>query len=168
MRLLYCGAGVALILVGASCDGGQRIVTPSASRSAPSAPSAQSAAAFPLTAEMQFGIDEHGSPFPPPDEHDGSGHARDHLYPREVVIGRGGRVTFHIDAVHQGAVYQPGTEPTDIHVNPSTLEDVNLGPFTIPNFRINDPANRIVLGPPQRLFAQEWTTPAGVFAAPSR
>jgi hypothetical protein len=48
------------------------------------------AAGIPLEAHVQFGIDEHGSPFPPPDEHDGSGHARDHIYPREVVIAAGG------------------------------------------------------------------------------
>jgi hypothetical protein len=75
---------------------------------------------------------------------------------------------FDIDLVHQVAVYRPGTEPSDIRIDQTTLEDVNLGPFTIPDFRINDPRNRIVLGPPQRLFDQQWTTPAGTFANPGR
>ena len=126
------------------------------------------AANFPSNVTVRFGVDEHGSPFPPADGHDGSGHARDHVYPREVVIARGGSVTFKIDLVHQVAVYEPGVQPTDIEVSPATLEDVDLGPFVLPNFRINDPTNRIVLGPPQQLFDQEWTTPPGTFDAPGR
>ena len=129
---------------------------------------AAAAPGIPLEAHVQFGIDAHGSPFPPPDEHDASGHARDHVYPREVVIARGGRVVFDIPGFHQAAVYEPGTEPEDIRVDQTTLEDVNFGPFTIPDFRINDPTNRIVLGPAQKLFAQQWTTPAGTFAEPGR
>lgn len=121
------------------------------------------AVAPPLHATVQFGIDSHGSPFPPPDEHDASGHARDKVYPREVVIARGGDVTFQLALVHQVAVYEPGTRPADIRIDATTLEDVNLGPFTIPNFRINDPSHRIVLGTPQVLFETEWTTPPGTF-----
>ena len=148
-----------------SCDHPEAPVSP---LSPGSSMHAAAAAGIPLEAHVQFGIDEHGSPFPPQDEHDASGHARDHVYPREVVIARGGRVVFDIDEVHQVAVYKPGTEPSDIRVNQTTLEDVNLGPFTLPKFRINDPNNRIVLGPPQQLFPQHWTTPAGTFANPGR
>jgi hypothetical protein len=126
------------------------------------------AASFPTNVTVRFGVDERGSPFPAPAEHDASGHARDHVYPKEVVIARGGSVTFEIDAVHQVAVYEPGVDPSDIEVAPATLEDVDLGPFVLPNFRINDPTDRIVLGPPQQLFEQEWTTPAGTFDAPGR
>jgi plastocyanin len=150
----------------ASCDSGQQPTSPSDHYGSIAAKVDQASA--PLLAHMQFGIDEHSSPFPPPDEHDGSGHARDHVYPREVVIARGGQVAFHIDPVHQVAVYEPGTEPGDIRVDPTTLEDVDLGPFVLPNFRINDPTNRIVLGPPQQLFDQDWTTPSGTFDQPGR
>ncbi len=132
--------------------------------------SAHAAAApgIPTEARVQFGIDAHGSPFDPADEHDGSGHARDHIYPREVVIARGGRVVFDVDEFHQVAVYARGTEPSDIRVDDTTLEDVNFGPFTIPDFRINDPTNRIARGPSQGLVPHVWTTPAGTFAEPGR
>ena len=161
--------GAALVIIGgllASCGGDSQPVAPSDTQSSVSSKVAATSA--PLLAHMQFGIDEHGSPFPPPDQHDGSGHARDHVYPREVIIARGGQVAFHIDLVHQVAVYEPGVDPEDIVVGPSTLEDVDLGPFILPNFRINDPTNRIVLGPPQQLFDQDWTTPAGTFDQPGR
>jgi hypothetical protein len=162
-RRLFVVVAVATLT---SCDRAEAPVSPLHPGSATHAASAPNG--LPLLAHVQFGIDEHGSPFPPPDEHDASGHARDHIYPREVVIARGGSVAFHIDQVHQVAVYRPGTEPSDIRVDASTLEDVDLGPFTIPDFRINDPVNRIVLGPPQKLFDQDWTTPAGTFAQAGR
>jgi len=157
---------IGIVAIAASCDSSrpaapsQRTIGPASADKAP--------AGISSTADVSFGIDEHGSPFPPPDEHDGSGHARDHVYPRETVLARNGSVTFHIDAVHQVAVYRPGTQPEDIRVDQTTLEDINLGPFTLPKFRINDPTNRIVLGPPQRLFEQTWTTPPGTFSQPGR
>jgi len=161
--------GMAPVLIGAllgSCSGDSQPAAPSDVQA--TASSKVGLASAPLLAHMQFGIEEHSSPFPPPDEHDGSGHARDHVYPREVIIAAGGQVSFHIDPLHQVAAYQPGTQPEDIVVGPSTLEDVDVGPFILPNFRINDPTNRIVLGPPQQLFDQDWTTPSGTFDQPGR
>ena len=159
-RLLMPLAAFALV----SCGESQLPVAPSDRNATLDLASAGA----PLNVEVQFGIDSHGSPFPPPEGHDASGHARDKVYPREVVLARGGSVTFFMTAVHQVAVYEPGTEPGDIEISASTLEDVDLGPFVLPDFRINDPENRIVLGPAQTLFDQEWTTPAGTFDEPGR
>jgi hypothetical protein len=168
MRLQYrMLLPIGVVALAASCDN-SRSVAPAQRNIGPMSASAAVQAGIPSHAEVQFGIDEHGSPFPPADVHDQSGHAKDHVYPRETVIARNGTVTFHIDAGHQVAVYRPGTQPEDIRVDPSTLEDIDLGPFTLPDFRINDPMNRIVLGPPQQLFEQTWTTPAGTFSQPGR
>lgn len=122
---------------------------------------------IPSQVTVEFGRDNVGSPFPPPDGHDASGHARDKMFPRTVVLASGGSVTFKMGTVHQVAVYSPGTEPSDIVISPATLEDVTMefGVF-IPNFRINDPTNRIALGSPQSLFPSEWTTPPGTFDQP--
>ena len=129
--------------------------------------SAGAQAATPSTATIVFGT-EHGSPFPPPD-HDASFHAKDMLVPRTVVIARWGSVTFDIGALHQVAVYEPGTGPEDITVSPATLEDVTPAPgVVIPDFRINDPDGRIALGPEQSFAPQQWTTPPGTFDAPGR
>ena len=167
MRSLYrVLIPIGLVALAASCDS-SRPAAPSQRAIGP-ASAAKAPAGIPSTAEIRFGIDEHGSQFPPADEHDQSGHASDHVYPRETVLARNGTVTFQIDAVHQVAVYRPGTEPEDIRVDQTTLEDIDLGPFTLPKFRINDPTNRIVLGPAQKLFEQTWTTPAGTFSQPGR
>lgn len=122
---------------------------------------------IPSQVTVQFGRDDVGSPFPPPDQHDGSGHARDKVFPRTVVIAAGGSVKFELGTVHQVAIYSPGTEPSDIEVSPATLEDVTMefGVF-IPNFRINDPTNRLAVSSPQSLFPSEWTSPAGTFNQP--
>jgi plastocyanin len=168
---LYAAGAIVVTATLVSCENGQLSPTeqlPANAWNGSLSNAASAQASFPALAHMDFGIDEHGSPFPPPDQHDGSGHARDHVYPREVVIRVGGQVNFEIDLVHQVAIYEPGTLPGDIEVSPATLEDVDLGPFAIPNFRINDPNNRIVLGPPQQLFEQNWTTPAGTFDQPGR
>lgn len=71
-------------------------------------------ASTPLAATVQFGLPGVGSPFPPPAEHDQSGHAKDNLVPRTVVIGTGGTVTFNTFGVHQVAIYDDGTEPEEI------------------------------------------------------
>lgn len=68
----------------------------------------------PLTATVQFGLADVGSPFPPPSGHDQSGHAKDNLVPRTVVIQTGGTVTFDTFGVHQVAIYDDGTEPETI------------------------------------------------------
>ena len=122
---------------------------------------------IPSSVTVDFGRDDVGSPFPPPQGHDGSGHAKDKMFPRTVVIAAGGSVTFQMGTAHQVAVYSPGTEPSDIVINQTTLEDVTMefGVF-IPDFRINDPTNRIALGTPQSLLPSTWTTPPGTFAQP--
>jgi plastocyanin len=69
----------------------------------------------PATATVQFGQANVGSPFAGPSGHDQSAHAVDNLVPRTVVIAAGGTVTFEVPAaVHQLAIYEPGTEPEDI------------------------------------------------------
>ena len=87
--------------------------------------SASAQAATPSTATITFGADGHGSPFPPPD-HDASYNGRDNLIPRTVVIARGGSVTFDMAALHQVAVYEPGTGPEDIAVGPAGKALVEL------------------------------------------
>ena len=122
-----------------------------------------------LSGVVRFGNNALGSPFPPQVGHDHSTQAADMLVPGTVVINRGGSVTFEIDPVHQAAVYQPGVEPEDIRVDASTLEDMDLGfGIVLPDFRINDPAGRLVLAPTQALSRHTWTTPPGTFDAPGR
>jgi plastocyanin len=94
-------------------------------------------------ATIEFGRDQLGSPFPPPSGHDASGHSRDSLFPREVVIDKGGTVTFVMGAsgVHEVAIYKPGTEPDDI--NTSLLSPP--APKCPPVPTINDPKNRVAI-----------------------
>jgi plastocyanin len=130
---------------------------------------ALSAAAAAATATVQFGLNQHGSPFPPQVGHDHSSQAKDVLVPRTVVISQGGSVSYTVDEVHQVAVYQAGTEPEAITVDGSTLESVDLGfGIVLPQFRINDPNGRLALSPPQALVDQTWTTPPGTFDEPGR
>ncbi|MCI0436096.1 MAG: hypothetical protein L0271_21010 [Gemmatimonadetes bacterium] len=94
-----------------------------------------------LSATIQFGQPDVGSPFPPSAEHDESSHAIDNLVPRTVVIDRGGTVTFEVAAgVHQIAIYEPGVEPNDI--NTSAL--IALCPGPTPRL-INDADHRVAL-----------------------
>jgi plastocyanin len=95
-----------------------------------------------LAATMNFGLDTIGSPFPPPSGHDQSGHARDNLVPRTVVIDTGGTVTFRmgVSGVHAVAIYNPGKEPKD--VNTGILAPPPAGCPPVP--LIDDPVNRLV------------------------
>lgn len=69
----------------------------------------------PLAATMRFGNDTVGSPFPTPTGHDQSGHAKDNVIPRTVVIDKGGTVTFLMAGrVHQVGIFADGTEPEDV------------------------------------------------------
>lgn len=109
----------------------------------------------PSSATVQFGRNDIGSPFPPPEMHDASTHAKDALQPRTVVISAGGEVTFQVAAFHKIAIYDDGTQPKDIDV---TL----LEPSGLPEFPpiINDPTNRIVRGdlsPPGPDVPFSWT-----------
>jgi plastocyanin len=99
------------------------------------------AAQLPLTATVEFGLPDTGSPFPP--AHDASGHATDRPVPRTVVISAGGTVEFHINAASHGlAIYAAGTEPKDIDVTalvPSAGPPCPMPPL------IDDPEGRLAL-----------------------
>ncbi len=116
-------------------------------------------------AYVLFGDEDAGSPFPPPDGHDQSIHAKDKMVPRTVVISRDGRVHYQIAAFHQVAIYEPRTKPSDIDL--TLLKNLTF-PFFIPNFIIDDPNNRVVLSDPLTVFETEWTTPDGTFDEPGR
>jgi plastocyanin len=116
----------------------------------------------PLTATVQFGIDA-GSPFPPQEEHDQSGHAADNLVPRTVVIGTGGTVTFNTFGVHQVTIYDDGTQPEDIDTSLLAATPC-VGPGA--PLLIDDPENRLAIfdqpcagGPP---------SPSYTFTEPGR
>lgn len=99
----------------------------------------------PMEAVMSVGAEDVGNPNKPPTHP--SAHARDRMRPGTVVISRGGTVTFDVGAIHQVAIYGDGIGPDDIEVGPGTLEDSPIpGPFP-PDFIIDDPAERIYLGP---------------------
>jgi hypothetical protein len=116
-----------------------------------------------LEAEVEFGSDHVGSPFPPA-QHDNSFHAFDKIRPHVVHLKVGGSIEYEIYPCHQPAVYQPGTTPSDIDV--SLTEPI--GVTGCPPDRINDPNGRIALAPPQSLEEKDWTTPPGTFDQPGR
>jgi hypothetical protein len=123
--------------------------------------SAEPAGAASLTAEVEFGSEHVGSPFPPA-QHDNSFKAIDRLRPVTVVIQRGGSVTYEIAPCHRPAVYAAGTTPDDI--DPNATEPI--GVTGCPPDRINDPDGRIALAPPQSSVTAVWTTPPGTFDQP--
>jgi plastocyanin len=115
----------------------------------------------PSSAVMRFGNNSAGSPFDPGSGHDRSNHARDNLIPSTVVISAGGTVTFLVEPVHQVAIYAPGTEPEDIRLIPGVTLFPYVGPPGppfIPNFLIDEPVNRIFLGPPISFVAGHQTS----------
>jgi hypothetical protein len=121
---------------------------------------ATEATALDSTATVQFGRPDTGSPFPPPSGHDQSSNAKDNMVPRTVVISQGGSVTFEIAGLHQPAIYEAGTTPSDI--TPTTDP-------TPPPGRVNDSNGRLVLGPLNAPPATtNWTSPAGTFDQPGR
>lgn len=106
----------------------------------------------PLTATIQFGQPNVGSPFPPDPPHDQSAHAKDNLVPRNVVIRTGGTVTFQVPrGVHQIAIYNPGTDPADIDTSNVTTLAAFAGcagpPVVNAPLVINDPTNRLAVFP---------------------
>lgn len=113
---------------------------------APNAPSgssdAQGGGSSPDAATILFGNDGVGSSFAPNLQHDGSGHAKDNLIPRNVVIDLGGTVTFKMgfSGVHQVAIYKPGVEASDIRTTAAFLSSGGRGCPPVP--LINDPQNR--------------------------
>jgi hypothetical protein len=146
---------VAAALASLSCDQNRQPAEPNLDDSGISLSAAT------LTAEVHFGTDETGSPFPP-GQHDQSFHAFDKLFPTTVVIQRGGSVEYEVYPCHQPAVYAPGTRPEDIDV---TLTEPIGVDGCLPD-RINDPTNRLALAPPQSLVEADWTTPPGTFDEP--
>lgn len=145
----------------------------SAGRTSGGADAARPAAApgIPSSATLTFGRSGVGSPFPAPDGHDMSIHAYDKILPHVVNIRVGGTVTIDLAPLHAAAIYDVGTRPEDITLTDATLDDlpVPFPPGVLPNFVINDPTNRIALGPPPNPAGPgQWTTPAGTFDQPGR
>lgn len=95
----------------------------------------------PSSATVQFGRNDIGSPFPPPELHDASTHAKDALQPRTVVISAGGEVTFQVAAFHKIAIYEPGTQPSDIDLTTAVVVEPDFPPI------IDDENNRLTSGP---------------------
>jgi plastocyanin len=134
------------------------------------APSTRSAgpiatAASRLTATVQFGQANVGSPFPPTSGHDQSAHAVDNMVPRTVVIDKGGTVTFNTFGVHQVAIYAPGTDPRDIDTSVLIATPANCPkPPPTPLLLMDDDTNRIALyaqpcGPAPRQVTHTFTEP---------
>lgn len=140
MKPLFCALIVVAAMAAGSCV---------QQNSAPSSPTLDGSGAsrlavkLDLSATIEFGRDDLGSPFPPPSGHDESGHSRDSLFPNEVVIDKGGTVTFVMGAsgVHEVAIYQPGTKPGDINTNLLDAPAAGCPPVPI----INDPNNRVAI-----------------------
>ena len=166
-RSLVAAAGLALI----ACEGA---VTTEVSPTPPSATAVTAigsaganAARRGSTPLVQFGLNNHGSPFDPAAGHDHSSQAKDALVPRTVVIDVGGSVEFEIDPFHRVNIYRAGTEADDIDL--SKLINFSAGPVFIPNFVIDDPTNRIAQSPAFSFnLVQTWTTPGGTFNQPGR
>lgn len=121
------------------------------------------------SATMEFGEVTHdvGSPFPPPDGHDASGHAQDKVRPRTVIIEAGGSVTFDVGPFHQVSIYDAGTEPEDISIAFESL----TAPFPIPDFLIVSPAGLLAsdnLTTSLTFGTSTWTSPAGTFDTPGK
>jgi hypothetical protein len=161
-RVMVAAVCVAMV---AACD--EPAVTEAPALAGAKIPSSANAARSGVTPVVEFGQNEHGSPFDPPLGHDHSTQAKDLMIPRTVVIPVGGQVTYQIDPFHRVNVYRAGTAPDDIDV--TKLIDFVSGPVFIPNFVIDDPTNRIAQSPPfQFAIDQTWTTPLGTFNVPGR
>ena len=123
----------------------------------------------PMHATVRFGRDNVGSPFRPPDPHDASFHAIDKITPHAAVISAGGSVTFEMGPFHQVAIYDDGTQPEDIDVT-MTIDltappPAPPGTVIIPDFIIDDPSNRLAVGP-FSFAPTSWTSPPGTFDQP--
>jgi len=170
MTAKYAAALFAGCLVAAACDA--PAVTQTKSSNTPPSVGAishtgASAAKRGDIPVIDFGMDEHGSPFPAPSGHDHSTQAKDLLIPRTVVIDVGGQVQFNIEPFHRVNIYRVGTGAEDIDV--SKLINFVSGPVFIPNFVIDEPVGRIAQSPPFSFnLLQTWTTPAGTFSTPGR
>jgi plastocyanin len=161
MKMPALGFSVLAALVAVSCA--QQ--NPGQSSPGATAPSAVLNLQPSLSASVDFGRDDLGSPFPPPSGHDQSGHSRDSLFPQEVVIDKGGTVTFVMgfSGVHEAAIYEPGTSPKDI--NASLLDPPAATCPPVPT--INDPNHRIAIVSDQVCEGGE-TAPTWTFNNPGR
>lgn len=115
------------------------------------------------SAMVQFGDHEAGSPFPPA-EHDRSFHAKDKMVPRTVTIDRDGSVTFEIGPLHQVAIFEPGTEPSDIDA--TQTEPVGILPPPLERITFDD--GQVARSPGPTTSHMDWTTPAGTFEQAGR
>jgi plastocyanin len=131
------------------------------------APSLAKAAKVGSSATMAFGKDV-GSPFPPAEEHDGSLHARDKVFPHQVNISAGGSVTFEVGPFHQVSIYAAGTKFED--VVPEGVESLTA-PFPIPDFLVVATDGLIAsnnLTTTLSFGTSEWVSPPGTFATPGK
>ena len=119
----------------------------------------------PLTATVEFGQPDLGSPFAPPLGHDQSSHAKDNLAPRTVVIARGGTVTFDLSGPgrrgHQVVVFPDDTDPGDVDVTALAP----AVPGCPPPPTIVDPDGEILAPQP---CAGGTTSPSRTFTEPGR
>ena len=118
----------------------------------------------PDAATMEYGNPEAGSPFRPASGHDRSGHGRDQINPRTLVVAAGTTVRFQVNPTHRVAVYDDGTQPEDIEVSPATL--VTLGGR--PRFGVDDPDGRLAIQPASAFSFTTPSTFAYTFTEPGR
>ena len=152
------------------------VVLTAACTQSPSQPSGVGAAAIggeleakggglPRSATVAFGRPDTGSPFPPPEAHDQSSHAKDNLVPRTVVIASGGTVTFDLSgagrAIHQVMVFPDGTNPDDVDVTALIPPSPGCPPVPL----IADP-DGLALAP--QPCAGGTTSPSHTFDEPGR
>ncbi|MFC1660204.1 hypothetical protein ACFL3S_01895 [Gemmatimonadota bacterium] len=120
----------------------------------------------PVSAVVKFGDPFLRSPFPPPRDEENASPPSSLVVPERTVIRPGGSVTFEVAPFQQVAIYEPGMELKDIRLEKETLKPASFGPFSISNFRVDDPHWRIQLSPPPNQQGYVWTTPAGTFDEP--
>ena len=102
---------ILVVVIAAACSES----TPAPTGPTPAVGGAAADSSSPLSATIRFGNDSVGSGFPTPSGHDQSGHARDNLIPRTVVIDKGGTATFQLGGgAHQVGIFSDGTRPEDV------------------------------------------------------
>jgi len=97
---------------------------------------------------VQFGMPSVGSDCTPPVcFDDASFHAKDTITPGAVSIPVGSRLTARVAGFHQAVLYEAGTRPGDIQVDPAAF------PF------VNDPNGVIAAAPPLVDLSYTFTSP---------
>lgn len=122
----------------------------------------------PMHAEVHFGTDQAGSPFPPPSGHDQSTHASHKMFPRTITIARGGTVSFEIYPLHRPAIYAPGKAVKDVVTTNRSDLSLPCLPQTLTDFVFDDPVGRVALAPPQSCEEADWESPPGTFDQPGQ